>query len=163
MASRRELAPGLEHITLVRRQPPLVVHVARVASGAPLELRAVLSNDAVAGPGPRLERTSAMCQRVGCLVAVNGDFAAMGTEQPIGAMVADGELVRSPGAPHHQLTVGSGPPVASASMPWRARLVTTDLREVTVTGVNVERAPDSLVMYTPRFGPSTATNEHGTE
>jgi hypothetical protein len=34
-----------------------------------------------------------MCQRVACLVAVNGDFAAVGTEQPIGAMVADGELV----------------------------------------------------------------------
>ena len=164
VTARQQVGPGLEHVTLMRRQPPLVVNVARVSAGAPFELRAVLSNDAVAGPGPRLERTSSMCRRVRCLVAVNGDFAAPGTEQPIGAMVADGELVRSPGSPHHQLVVGPEPgPLAVASLPWRGRVVTTDLREVPVAGVNLERGPDSVVMYTPRYGPTTGTNAHGTE
>ena len=163
VTERHQVAPGLERMTLVAHKPPRVVHVARMAAGAPLELRAVLSNDAVAGPGPRLERTSSMCVRVNCLVAVNGDFAAPEAEHPVGAMVTDGELVRSPVSPHHQLVVGPTGATASPDLAWRGRLVSTDLRELALSGVNVGRSPDALVMYTPRFGPSTATNPHGVE
>ncbi|MFY9588434.1 MAG: hypothetical protein WAT66_13370, partial [Actinomycetota bacterium] len=58
VAAQRELSPGVTETTLVRVNPPSVVHVATRSAGSPAELRVVLSNDAVAGAQPRLERTS---------------------------------------------------------------------------------------------------------
>src|SRR5687768_965258 len=40
---------GVERFELLRDDPPLRVHVARIAPDAAVSLRAVLSNDAVAG------------------------------------------------------------------------------------------------------------------
>ena len=75
VVSRTPVAPGVERLALERDKPPLRVNVARIAPNAPVSLRAVLSNDAVGGRDPIVERTSSMCQRVHCLLAVNGDFA----------------------------------------------------------------------------------------
>ncbi|HEX6382963.1 MAG TPA: hypothetical protein VF180_17205, partial [Acidimicrobiia bacterium] len=48
-----QAAEGVEHVVLARTDPPMVVNVARIAAGAPVSLRAVLSNDTVAGDEPR--------------------------------------------------------------------------------------------------------------
>lgn len=163
LVGREELGTGVVHTTLRRVSPPeQVVHVVRVAHDAPFRVRAVLSNEAVAGAEPRLERTTSMCQRVGCVAAVNADFAAVGLDEPVGAVVVDNELARTPVPSHHQFTAGDGR-LAVGVAEVRTRLVPTDLREIDIDAVNRQRGADQTVLYTPQFGPSTATNPHGVE
>ncbi|MGH9002391.1 MAG: phosphodiester glycosidase family protein, partial [Acidimicrobiia bacterium] len=154
------LSPGVEHVRLTRAEPPLVVNVARVAPDAPVTLRAVLSNERVAGDAPLLERTSSMCARVNCLVAVNGDFAAVGTDQPIGGLITGGQLLRSPSETHHQLSITGDGHLAAGAFEWSGSLVPTDLRPVGFHAVNAAR-PDGVVLYTPAFGPTTETSGAG--
>src|SRR5205823_1498980 len=98
-------AAGVEHFVLTRTNPAMVVNVARIAAGAPVSLRAVLSNDTVAGDAPNLETTSGMCARVHCVVGVNADFFSEGNHEPLGAFVTDGALLRTPSNTHHQLSL----------------------------------------------------------
>ncbi len=151
------LAPGVEHLRLTRAEPPLVVNVARVAADAPVTLRAVLSNELVAGTTPLLERTSSMCARVNCLVAVNGDFAAVGSDQPIGGLITGGQLLRSPNDTHHQLSINGEGHFSAGTFEWSGNLWPTDMRPVRIDGVNVARTDGKVVLYTPAFGPTTET------
>lgn len=160
VTSRETLAPGVEHSSLVRTDPPLRVDVARISPGAAVSLRAVLSNDLVAGPAPQLERTSTMCSRVHCILAVNADF---GTDAPLGGLVTDGRLLRSPSATHHQLSVTTDGELQSEPFKWSGTLVPPDLRPVSVDGVNVARPPGKIVLYTPSFGPTTTTDSPGAD
>jgi phosphodiester glycosidase len=158
---RENLAPGVEHLRLVRSQPPLVVHVARVAPDAPVTLRAVLSNEQVAGSEPLLERTTSMCLRVRCIVATNADFFSSG--QPLGGLITDGQLLRSPSSSHHQLSVTRDGKLEAGSFEWSGKLVPTDLRALSLDGVNVPRTADGIVLFTPAFGPSTEASAGGAE
>lgn len=122
----------------------------------------MLSNDAVAGPEPRLERTSSMCARIHCVVAVNGDFFA-DTGQPVGAVVADDRLLRSPNAKHHQLILAPDGALSTGQIGWRGALVPSDLQQLELNGVNVERERDGLVLYTAAQGATTGANQYGVE
>jgi hypothetical protein len=155
VAGRSEVATGVERLDLVRDKPPLSVHVARIAPDAPVSLRAVLSNDEVAGPAPNGERTSSMCQRVHCLLAVNGDFAG-GDDQPLGGLLTGGELLRSPSPSELQLSVGKDGSLSAGELSWSGTLVPTDLEPLTLTGVNVAGADDTTTLYTPTYGPASA-------
>jgi len=155
VAGRTPVTAGVERLDLVRDKPPLSVHVARIAPDAPVSLRAVLSNDQVAGPGPNGERTSSMCQRVHCLVAVNGDFAG-GDGGPLGGLLTGGELLRSPGPSELQLSVGADGTLSAGELSWSGTLVPTDLEPLTLSGVNVVAAPEGLTLYTPAYGPTAA-------
>jgi hypothetical protein len=162
VTGREVVAPGLIHYRLVRADPATVVNVAWQAAGAPGELRVVLSNEAVAGYTPQAELTSDMCKRIACLVAVNGDFFA-GEGQPVGAVLSDGRLMRSPNPKHHQLSRSADGSLETGSLSWRGTVVPTDLQPIELDGVNVTRGADGLVLYTPSFGPSTGTNDFGLE
>ncbi len=163
VASRATPAEGVEHVVLTRTDPPMVVNVAHISAGAPVSLRAVLSNDRVAEDGPRLETTSGMCARVHCLLGVNADFAGVGTDAPLGAFVTDGELLRSPSSTHHQLSFTADGKLTDQTFPWTGKLVTTDLNEMSFDGLNVDRAPGKIVLYTPAFGPTTQTPAPGVD
>lgn len=154
---------GVEHLVLTRSNPPMLVNVAHIAAGAPASLRAVLSNDLVAEDGPRLETTSSMCARVHCVVGVNADFAGVGTDVPLGAFVTDGELLRSPSSTHHQLSFTADGKLTDQTFPWTGKLVTTDLNQLAFDGLNVDRAPGRIVLYTPAFGPTTQTPSPGVD
>jgi hypothetical protein len=158
-----QAAEGVEHVVLTRTNPPMVVNVARIAAGAPVSLRAVLSNDTVAGDEPRLETTSRMCARVHCLFGINADFAGVGTGQPLGAFVTDGELLRSPSNTHHQLSLTGDGRLTDQTFGWTGRLMTTDLKQLSIDGVNVDRSPGKVVLYTPAFGPATKTSAPGVD
>jgi hypothetical protein len=156
----RELAAGVTHTRLVRQTDALVVNVARVARGAHAQLRAVLSGDDVDGG---LERTSEMCRRVACIVAVNGDFHHPESGQPVGGLVANSEMLRSPVPSHHQLTFAHPGSLAAGQLAWSGRLMASDLRHVEFTHVNRPRGEHEVVLYSPAFGTTTGTNEHGVE
>jgi hypothetical protein len=163
VTARDQAAEGVEHVVLTKTDPPMVVNVARIAAGAPVSLRAVLSNDTVAGDEPRLETTSHMCARVHCLFGINADFAGVGTDQPLGAFVTDGELLRSPSNTHHQLSLTGDGRLTDQTFAWTGRLMTTDLKQLSFDGVNVDRAPGRIVLYTPAFGPTTRTPSPGVD
>ena len=153
VVGRSQVADGVERLDLLRDKPPLAVHVARIAPDAAVSLRAVLSNDEVAGQDPIVERTSSMCQRVHCLLAVNGDFAG-GDSQPLGGLLTGGELLRSPGPSELQLSVGASGALSAGELTWSGTLVPTDLEPLTLAGVNVAPADDGLTLYTPAYGPT---------
>lgn len=155
IAERVEPADGVERFQLLSGAPPMVVNVARIGAGAAVSFRAVLSNEQVAGAEPVLERTSSMCARVACVLAVNGDFAAVGSGQPLGGLVTAGQLLRSPSSTHHQLSVTRDGELLAGSFAWTGTLVPTDLKPLAVQGVNVEQGENRVVLYTPAFGPVT--------
>lgn len=163
VASRETPAQGVEHLVLTKQDPPMLVNVARISAGAPVSLRAVLSNDRVAEDGPRLEATSRMCARVHCLLGVNADFAGVGTDAPLGAFVTDGELLRSPNAKHHQLSLTANGTLTDQTFSWTGKLVTTDLNQMSFDGLNVDRLPGKAVLYTPAYGPTTQTPAPGVD
>jgi hypothetical protein len=77
------------------------VHVVRVDGGSAARLRVVQAGDLVMGGR---ETTTSMCRRAGdCVAAVNGDFWT--ADGPVGGVVADGRLLRSPREDHEQLWV----------------------------------------------------------
>lgn len=155
---REVLGPGVEYRRVGGED--LTAHVAVLEPDAPYRLRTVVAGERVGGG---LERTSAMCRRVGCLVAVNGDFRLPGTRVPVGGVVRDGVLLKSPNARHHQLLVGRDGALAAGPVSLSGKVVPTDLEELALDAVNSERRDDQLVLYTSAFGPSTGTNEHGVE
>lgn len=93
------LAPGLSHEVWTMSGER--IHVARRAAGPPVRVQLVQAHDALTD-GPAT--TSSMCRRTrGCQIAVNGDvFVADG---PVGAVVADRRMVRSPRPNHDQLSL----------------------------------------------------------
>jgi hypothetical protein len=157
VVNRTTVAPGVERFTLERDKPPLVVNVARIAPNAAVSLRAVLSNDAVAGSDPIVERTSSMCQRVHCLLAVNGDFAG-GDDQPLGGLLTGGELLRTPSPSQLQLSIGKDGALSAGELAWSGTLVPTDLAPLAFAGLNVAPAADGLTLYTAAYGPALATS-----
>ncbi len=163
VTARDRAAEGVEHVVLTKTDPPMVVNVARIATGAPVSLRAVLSNDRVAEDGPRLETTSRMCARVHCVLGINADFAGLETQVPLGALVTDRELLRSPSSTHHQLSLTADGKLTDQTFAWKGKLTTTDLKEMVFSGVNVDRAGGKVVLYTPAFGPTTKTASPGVD
>lgn len=163
VTQRETPAQGVEHLVLTRTNPPVVAQVARIAAGAPVSLRAVLSNDRVAEEDPRLETTSRMCARVYCLLGINADFAGVETSEPLGAFVTDGELLRSPSSTHHQLSLTADGTLTDETFAWSGKIVPTDLQPLQLDGVNVARPGGKIVLYTPAYGPTTRTPTPGVD
>ena len=80
-----------------------------------------------------------------------------GSNEPLGAFVTDGKLIRSPSSTHHQLSLTADGTLTDQTFAWKGRLVTTDLQQDVFDGVNVARPAGKIVLYTPAFGPTTMT------
>lgn len=157
------LGPGVEHQILHRDEPAQVVHVARLAPDMAGRLLPVLANDMLTGPDAGVEPTSAMCMRVRCLAAVNGDFFDP-AGQPIGAMVAGGELLATPRIRHISLRVdGLGRPTMQPGLDWSVSLTTADGATLPVTAVNRPLSGEGITLYSRRWGPTTGTDAATTE
>lgn len=154
------VAPGVEHRTLRRSDVPQAVNILRILASAPIELRAVAADTST---GRTRQRTSAMCARVSCLAAVNGDFFASWSGRASGGVVSGGELVQSPNGGRSQLMIGAGRTLSTGSLWWRGSLRGEGMAPMGLSGVNVSRATDAIVLYTPAYGPSTRTNVYGNE
>jgi exopolysaccharide biosynthesis protein len=148
---RRTLAPGVQYRKLVERGS-LVLHVAKVSAGAPVEFRTVTARNGVRG---RPERTSSMCRRRGCLLGVNGDFFSKG--MPVGGVVSLGRLLRSPARTRPHVAFGEDGSLALGKLQWSGSVVGSDDRSLRIDGVNVRRSANQIVLYTPAFGHSTKT------
>ena len=169
VVARDKSVPGAEHMRLVRDDGPVVVNVVRVTPGSGLKVRTVLSGDRVAGPAPAYERTTSMCQRARCAFAVNGDFANLDTGEPVGAVVLDGQFVRSPVPHHHQFLVGADGAASVGPLIWSGTVsdpgipIIRPAHSVGIDGVNRARQTDNVILYTGHWAPSTGTGPSGVE
>lgn len=160
---------GAEHMRLVRDDGPVVVNVVRVQGNSGLKVRAVLSNERVAGGAPVYEYTTAMCRRVNCYFAVNADFANLATGEPVGGVVVDGQLVRSPVAHHQQFMVDARGRASTGPMIWSGTVsdpgmpILRPAHSVGIHGVNVARQKDTVILYTGHWAASTGTDRGGVE
>jgi hypothetical protein len=154
--SATRVAAGIERITYTRPAPAQTINVARISKDAPYMLRAV---PAMGGFGDGLERTSSICRRVGCTIAVNGDFWKPGTDQPIGGVVSLGHLLRTPVSDHLQVSLGPDGGLHAGRLELRASLVPDDLAPLSVTGINRKPQGNELVIYTPAYGRATGTKK----
>lgn len=175
----RELAPGVRHQTVRTNGPDTAVHVARVAPGAPVDVRVVTAHDQIAGgPENGRELTSDICRRAGGLVCINGDFAECPTcGQPIGAVVRDRRVLRSGHGHHDQLSVLGSGSYALDRVRWSGRLVAThrwrneptneqkllgedpgwrtETRTLSLDALNRTRSDGSTVLFSPEWAPTT--------
>jgi len=176
LVARHHPGTGVWHLVLRRSHPGEVLNVGVLQRTSPNALRVILSNGRVAGPAPRTERTSSMCRRVDCLVAVNGDFFT-DAGAPVGGVVDGGEPVRSPNPSRSQFVIGptGKPRVGPLQMAITLtstysgvptglfkRTPTSQTKTTPIDGLNVIRGSDDIVVYTPRYGPTTETKK-GTE
>ena len=175
VTARHHPGSGVWHLELTRRGHQ-VVNVARIERGSTHKLRILLSNGRVSGPAPRTERTSTMCNRVRCLLAVNGSFFTT-AGAPVGGLIGDGRPLSSPVDARSNFSVAGdgtlrlGRLLMTTSLTTFYPRVPTGLlrrtappeeRAISVNGVNVRREADRMVLYTPQFGPTTETRG-GTE
>lgn len=94
------------------------LRVASVGPDAGVRMTAGLALDRLTAA----ETTSSMCRRTGCLLAVNGDFFDLRTTQPVGGMVIDGILVRSPVPDHPQLVITEDGRWQAGALDWTGHL-----------------------------------------
>ena len=155
------LAQSVEYRRLASDEGPVVAHVVIVRRDSSVRLRAILSNERVGGPPPLNERTSDMCQRVGCIAAINGDFSLPSSGEPVGGITHLGRALRSPVPTHQQISVSSLGELSAGAIGWSGRLVLADLSSVELRSLNRPPRRDEVVLYTPDYGPATAPMPSG--
>lgn len=146
---------GVEHVSLASPNPAETVQVARVAPGAPVALKAVSAYDAIPRRTSQQELPSDMCRRVGCIAGVNGDFHDNDSDQPLGGIVSGGRLLRSPKAGYDQVTLATDGTLHAGPLGWSGSLAAGGGAPVPLTGLNVDRGGNDVVLYTPMWGGST--------
>ncbi|MGH8975841.1 MAG: phosphodiester glycosidase family protein, partial [Acidimicrobiia bacterium] len=169
LETQRPLHAGVEYLTYARGgDSPALAHVAHLAPDALVELRAVNARDRITHRLEDRELPSAMCARVNCMVALNGDFwDYQGTRQPLGGVVSGRRMVRSPQGGHPQVTLTGAGRLTAGEMPWSGRVGAADGTMVTLTGVNRSATADALdddqlVLFTSDWG-ATAPASNGVE
>lgn len=164
--TERFIAPGTRHRVLQGPEGPWAVHVLEVERGNPyVRPEAVLGGGQVIG----LETVRAGANRLStrehyAVAGVNGDFfrieAGPYQGDPIGLMVAHGELISSPYPRSAFVLTTDGTPLIEVFR-LEAFVQVPDGSKFPITGVNQERGPHDLILYTPRFHLATRTSGPG--
>lgn len=155
VAASTRLHEGVEHLVMTAANPEEYVNVARVAPGAPVALKTVSAHDAIPHRNADHELPSDMCRRVSCIAGINGDFHDLASDQPLGGFISGGRLIRSPRAGYDQFTLARNGTLHAGQLGWSGSLVPADGAGVALTGVNVDRGANDVVLYTRAWGGST--------
>jgi hypothetical protein len=161
------VAPGVVHYVLrdpalLDPQAPIEIHLLR------LDLSQVdLTTDLALGDRQGRATVLSAARRRQAIAAVNAGFFALHNGDPVGPLRIDGQLV-SDG------TLGRGAaalvPAARGRQAWlfdRAGVTLTAVVEragsVSIDGVDTTRSVGALMLYTPRYGPTSDTAPTGIE
>jgi len=166
--AERFIAPGTRHRVLQGAEGPWAIHVLELERGNPyVQPEAVLGGGRVIG----LETVRAGADRLStwehyAVAGVNGDFfrieAGPYQGDPIGLMVAHGELLSSPYPRSALVLTAEGSPIIDVFR-LEASVRAPDGSTFPITGVNQERGPQDLILYTPRFHLATRTSGPGVQ
>jgi len=140
-------APAQGSVTVRTTQwAGLQMDIARVSPGTRFVVRPAQANGSVTSLRP----VSRICGS--CVVGINGDFFDQRTNQPIGGVVINSVVLRSPNTRQNQLGFRPNGRIWVGTMLWRGRLSSGG---VTIpVAVNDPSAP-SPVLYDRRFGTTT--------
>ena len=118
------------------------------------ELKVVLAHDMVDGPR---ETVASMCRRYHCLAGINGDF--FGGTVPMGGIVTNGHLMRTPAASHDQIMMAEGSLILG-SAPRNDRVLFADDKTHLALPLNMALNLGWTSLYTSAFaGPFTLPSE----
>ena len=158
-ASRSDLADGVTHLRLSGNGQK--INVAYLAPGARAAVRAVVAGpDRIASSRKQMETTSAMCRRVDCLLAVNGDFHLGG--QPVGGIVRDGAMLRSPQPGRAEVWVEPNGRLGAGALSWAGSVSARDVGQIKLSAVNRKAGSNQTVLFTPAWGSSSTGTKKGT-
>ncbi|HEY3283964.1 MAG TPA: phosphodiester glycosidase family protein, partial [Armatimonadota bacterium] len=167
----RDIAPGV-HLTQILREGvalPLVATALTIDPKTPgLRLETPLASGHVSDQTALKGRAtvSALAVRENALVAVNGDFFPF-TGDPLGLLIHKGELISEPNPLRSVVGFARGEAPVFGILSLQAT-VTVEAPDGTtqstpLSGLNRARGTNELILYTPVFGATTATNRLGTE
>lgn len=126
------------------------VHVATIHPGAHVRLRPVPASTALHKGA--LVRTSRMCKRVHCLLAVNGSFRDLPSRLPRGAEIINGVPLKLEANQPRQAVFSPRRPVAIGSMHTDIKLHQDGLGTVRIHRVNMKPGLDGAALFTRHFG-----------
>jgi hypothetical protein len=160
-SSCSSVAEGVEYMPMRRGSPAANVYVGHIAPDSPVRLRAVSSNDRVPHHDESLEVPSSQCRRLSCLLGINGDFHDPSTHEPLGGIVKQGRLVRTPNPGSLHVYVGTDGRMNMGGLPWSGSAKTKEAspRTLGLNGINTTLFPSNgLVLYTSDWGSRTRTS-----
>lgn len=128
-----------------------IVHVAAIHPGAHVQLRPVPASAQL--HQRRLAKTSRMCRRVHCLVAVNGSFRDLPSRLPRGAEIVNGQPLKLAAHQPRQVVFSPRRPLALGGLHTDIRLSQEGVGTVKIRAVNMQPGRDGAALYTPKFGP----------
>lgn len=170
LVKRVKLASDVYRYTITGRRIPQQINVVRAPRGSGVELDVAMGRPSLTGPGRVKRRTSAICRTSKCLAGTNGAFFRPSDGASNGAILMDGEPVRSSMSSKPQFLIardGSArtgavrlPTTITARYPVMVTLAGLGVeidrheeeRSLAVEGINVERKRDQVVLYTDRYG-----------
>jgi hypothetical protein len=144
----RVLTSGVRYTKYHWRQSTAPVYVAQVMRRSTASVKVISAHDLIGGGR---ETVYSMCRRTsGCIAAVNGDFwdTRHASAAVLGGVVSRGELWKSPNPFAQQTSVD--PP--HLELTWSGELTNSAGRSVRLAGVNIAPVPNTIVLYTPRYG-----------
>lgn len=156
---REPVAPGIARATyrLLTSAGPLVVSLVTVDPHEPtVRLGTVLAHDRIVSSD---ETVSSMARRTGAVAGINGDYFDIGgTGAPIGVLVRDGALARSPGT-HVALTVTREHDVRFDTYRF-AGTASSGVVQVPITAMNQWPPQGGATLLTSAYGaiPPTSAN-----
>ncbi len=168
LRSERMIGPGVKCIMLTRGAGPWVIRIIETdGESGYVRPGAVFASERGLRAAPVSEQAAKVATETRYPIAgVNGDFFVKSpgpfAADPIGALVAGGEVISSP-YPRSALLIGADGRYSLQRLRLAAWAARPDGVRRDVSGLNQPRAADDLVLYTPRFGLSSATNGQGTE
>lgn len=161
----KRLAPGVMLRQEIDTKTPLVITAIRFSTGSPaVRLEAWLAKDQIFDNTPEKgrETVSSVVSRKSGLAGINGDFFQVPYNgDPLGLMVAKGEVISNPVFPRSAFGWGEG--TWQIALPtWEASLKIGDGAPLAIDGLNEAVNADKLVLQTPVIGIYTAKTPNTT-
>ncbi|MGH7715588.1 MAG: phosphodiester glycosidase family protein, partial [Vulcanimicrobiaceae bacterium] len=156
--STQFVAPGVTRsdYRLATVNGPLVINVVAVNTHEPtIRLGTVVASDHLVSAG---ETVSAMALRTHAIAGINGDYFDIGqTNQPLGIVVSNGTLIRTPS---RRVALDVGHDGSVHIEPFRFKgTATFDSVTIPLTTVNEWPPQGGASLLTAAFGPLTATTQ----
>ncbi len=158
------IVPGLSYRMEIDNAGPKVIHAFRYSLGSPnIQLGAEIAKGKVFSGNPRrgCETLEALVKNTGAIGGINGDFFPfLGMSVPLGLMIRNGELMRSP-YPTRSF-FGWGPSRSEINkMEWFAKLSffeepSEKEESISLSGLNQECGLNSAVLNTESAGYAVA-------
>jgi len=167
--SERPVTMGVTHTFIRREKGPWEINVIQAnLKDNSLSLAAVLSDGMVRGNSTLSKMADSISIKSDQVVAgINGDFFRREPDayagDPFGLQISRGELISFPYRGRANFLITADRQVHISSMNITTWAISSKGLRHTIHGLNEPRENQKLIIYTPRFGASTGTDDNGVE